>query len=93
MQAARVVLGQVAPVPWVAEQAAEYLVGRTVTDSNAATAGRLSVVGATALSRNGYKIQLASVSVKRAVLRAAGLSTGGLDDPSTEMDSEQAAWA
>ena len=31
----------------------------------------------TPLSNNGYKVQLAKVAMKRAILRAAGLETGG----------------
>ena len=69
---ARIVLGHVAPVPWVAQAAEKLLAGKTITEDTAAQAGRAAVEGARALSRNGYKIQLASVAVKRALLRAAG---------------------
>jgi len=68
----RIVLGHVAPVPWVAQAAEKLLAGKTITEDTAAQAGRAAVEGARALSRNGYKIQLASVAVKRALLRAAG---------------------
>ena len=40
---------------------------------SAARAGIEAVAGAHALSENEYKIQLAQVAVKRAILRAAGL--------------------
>jgi xanthine dehydrogenase YagS FAD-binding subunit len=70
---ARVVLGHVAPVPWVAASAARWLVGRPVTEETAATVGDMSVAGATPLSMNEYKVQLARTAVKRAVLKAAGL--------------------
>ena len=36
-----------------------------------------AVADATPLSNNEYKVQLAKVAVKRAILRAAGLETGG----------------
>ncbi len=70
VKTARIVLGHVAPVPWVAEEAAQSLIGKTVSEDAAAEAGRLAVANAHALSRNAYKIQLASVAVKRAILQA-----------------------
>lgn len=72
VKAARITLGHVAPVPWVAEEAAKSLLGKTISEDAAAAAGKLAVAGASALSRNAYKIQLASVAVKRALLQAAG---------------------
>jgi xanthine dehydrogenase YagS FAD-binding subunit len=78
---AKVVLGQVAPVPWVAVDAARHLIGSPVSEQTAAIAGQEAVAGAIALSENEYKIQLAQVAVKRAILRAAGYETGGLDRP------------
>jgi xanthine dehydrogenase YagS FAD-binding subunit len=74
---ARIVLGQVAPIPWVSEEASHRLVGLAVTPATAEAAGEAAVASATPLSHNGYKVQLAKVSVKRAILRAAGLDTGG----------------
>jgi xanthine dehydrogenase YagS FAD-binding subunit len=70
---ARVVLGQVAPVPWTAAAAEELLRGRALDAATAAEAGEAAVAGAHALSRNRYKIDLARVAVKRALLAAAGL--------------------
>lgn len=67
---ARVALGHVAPVPWKSDEAAKFLVGKTVTEDVAAEAGKIAVANARALSRNGYKIQLAQVAVKRAILQA-----------------------
>jgi xanthine dehydrogenase YagS FAD-binding subunit len=72
VQAARVVLGHVAPVPWVSPEAEAALVGKTVSESVAQAAGDAAVGKAKALSGNGYKVQLARVAVKRAVLAAAG---------------------
>jgi xanthine dehydrogenase YagS FAD-binding subunit len=69
---ARIVLGHVAPVPWVAAEAARSLVGRPVTEETAAMVGDLAVAKATPLSMNEYKVQLARTAVKRAVLKAAG---------------------
>jgi xanthine dehydrogenase YagS FAD-binding subunit len=69
---ARIVLGHVAPVPWVAEDAAKSLVGQTLDAAFAEKAGAAAVAGAQPLSQNGYKVQLAKVAVKRALLAAAG---------------------
>ena len=81
VQQATVVLGQVAPQPWIATSAADSLCGRPVTEESADRAGTEAVASARPLSQNEYKIQLAQVAVKRAVLKAAGLETGGLDRP------------
>jgi xanthine dehydrogenase YagS FAD-binding subunit len=74
---AKIVMGQVAPIPWVSAEAARALIGRPLTESNAEVAGVEAVAAATPLSDNGYKVQLAQVAVQRAILRAAGLDTGG----------------
>jgi len=74
---ARIVLGHVAPTPWISDEAAAAIVGRPVTEETAEAAGAAAVAMATPMSNNGYKVQLAKVAVKRAILRAAGLETGG----------------
>jgi xanthine dehydrogenase YagS FAD-binding subunit len=75
---ANIVMGHVAPQPWQSPAAAETLVGWTVNEALAEAAGAAAVREATPLSNNEYKVQLAKVAVKRAILRAAGLETGGL---------------
>jgi len=72
VKAARVALGHVAPTPWNSPEAAQFLVGKTISEDVAAEAGKIAVANAKALSRNAYKIQLAQVAVKRAILQAAG---------------------
>ncbi len=67
-----VVLGHVAPVPWVSERAAALLDGKSIDESVAAQCGEAAASGATPLSRNGYKVQLVKVAVKRALLAASG---------------------
>lgn len=67
---ARVVLGHVAPKPWPAPAAGHLLAGKPVNEETADAAGKAAVEGARALSKNAYKIQLARVAVKRALLRA-----------------------
>ena len=75
---ARIVLGQVAPTPWLSHDAARELVGKPVTETTAQAAGEAAMAQAVPLSRNGYKIRMAQASVKRAVLRAVGQLEGGL---------------
>ena len=74
---ARIVLGQVAPTPWFSKEAIEAIVGRPVNFETAEAAGQAAVSVATPLANNEYKVQLAKVAVKRALLLAAGLETGG----------------
>jgi len=71
VQSASVVLGHVAPVPWPSPGAANELNGKSVNEDVAWAAGQAALVEATPLSRNAYKVQLARVAVKRAILRAA----------------------
>lgn len=77
VQQARVVMGQVAPVPWPSAEAAQALVGAPVSHATAEAAGLAAVATATPLPGNAYKVQLAQVAVKRAVLLAAGIDPGG----------------
>ena len=69
---ARIVLGHVAPTPWLAADAAKALAGKSLTPETAEAAGKAAVAGATPLSQNAYKVQLARVAVKRALLEARG---------------------
>jgi len=74
---AKVAMGHVAPTPWVAHEAAQTLIGRHVDHERAELAGQAAVSRATPLTENEYKVQLAKVAVKRAILLAAGVETGG----------------
>jgi xanthine dehydrogenase YagS FAD-binding subunit len=65
---AKVILGHVAPIPWQATKAEEYLNGKTIDESTAEEAGKLAAEGAQPLSQNAYKVQLVKVAVKRALL-------------------------
>ncbi len=71
VKSARVVLGHVAPIPWISQEAAQALVGKPVNEQTAEAAAQAALAKATPLSRNAYKVQLARVAVKRAILRAA----------------------
>ncbi len=75
---ARIVMGHVAPVPWVAREAAAMLVGGPLDERTASRAGDLAVATATPLSNNAYKVQLARTAVKRALLRATDQLEGVL---------------
>jgi xanthine dehydrogenase YagS FAD-binding subunit len=68
----RIVLGHVAPIPWIAKEAEQFIAGKTITEDVVEQAGALAVKGAKPLSQNEYKVQLAKVAVKRALLAAAG---------------------
>ena len=74
VQNARIVLGHVAPVPWVSSEAAQFLAGKTITADTAAQAAQVALANAQSLGRNHQKIQLAKVAVKRAILKAGGVA-------------------
>ena len=70
---ARVVLGAVAPTPWAATAADQVLAGKSMSAGLAEEAAKAALSDATPLSQNAYKVQLARVAVKRALLHAAGV--------------------
>jgi xanthine dehydrogenase YagS FAD-binding subunit len=72
VESARIVLGHVAPVPWISREAEEVIKGKPLDESTAAAAGRAAVASARPLSRNRHKVQLARVAVQRALLAARG---------------------
>jgi len=69
---ARVVLGHVAPTPWVAAQAEQALSGKPLSTDVIEQAAEAAVSDAKPLSGNDYKVKLARVAVKRALLEASG---------------------
>jgi len=73
IQSARVVLGHVAPMPWVAQAAGQSLAGKSASEALAEAAGKQATDGATPLSQNAYKVRLAQVAVKRALKSALGV--------------------
>jgi xanthine dehydrogenase YagS FAD-binding subunit len=72
VQSARVVMGHVAPIPWVSQEAAQALEGKAITPATAEEAARAAVSKAKSLGQNAHKVHLARVAVKRAILAAAG---------------------
>jgi xanthine dehydrogenase YagS FAD-binding subunit len=71
--AASIVLGHVAPTPWPSDAAAKSLVGQPLNEKTIAAAAAAAVAGATPLSKNAYKVDLARVAVRRALTAAAGV--------------------
>ena len=69
---ARVVMGYVAPVPWISSEAEQVLTGKPVSEEQARAAADAALKNARPLSQNAYKVQLARVALKRAILKAAG---------------------
>ncbi len=71
-QAARIVLGGVAPIPWRVPEAERLLVGQRITPELAGKASEAALAGATPLKKNAYKVPLTKEVVQRTVL---GLAT------------------
>jgi xanthine dehydrogenase YagS FAD-binding subunit len=65
---ARVVLGGVAPTPWRAPKAEQYLRGKKIDEGSAEKAGELALEGAKPLKDNVYKVSLAKSLIQRALL-------------------------
>ncbi len=72
VSSARVVMGYVAPIPWVSPEAEQALVDKALSEEAASAAAEAALKNATPLSHNGYKVQLAKVALKRAILKAGG---------------------
>jgi len=73
VQSARVVMGAVAPIPWRSPAAEQALAGKAINEETAAAAAEAALKDARPLSQNAYKVDVAKVAVKRAILRAAGI--------------------
>ncbi len=71
VKSARVVMGHVAPIPWVSKEAADALTGKPINNETAMAAANAALAQAKSLGKNKYKITLAKVAVKRALLNAA----------------------
>lgn len=73
VKSAQVVLGHVATTPWNAAEAGKMLAGKSIDADVAAKAADAALASAKPLSQNIYKVHLAKVAVKRALLAAAGI--------------------
>ncbi len=69
---ARIALGHVAPKPWRSKEAEQAIAGKAITEATAEAAAAAAVAGASPLSKNAYKVQLAKTAIKRALLAAKG---------------------
>jgi xanthine dehydrogenase YagS FAD-binding subunit len=68
---ARVVMGYVAPVPWISSEAQQALERQEFSEQVAKAAADAAVQNAKPLRHNAYKVQLARVAVRRAIMKAA----------------------
>jgi xanthine dehydrogenase YagS FAD-binding subunit len=65
---ARVVLGGVAPIPWRAPKAEEFLRGKKLDEAAAQKAGEIALEGAKPLKDNDYKVKMAQDLIQRGLL-------------------------
>ena len=70
-RAARLVLGGVAPIPWRSTEAESILRGQRIDAALANRAADAALAQAEPLSRNAYKVPLAKVLIRRAILAVA----------------------
>lgn len=70
---ARVVMGAVAPIPWRSREAEQALLGMRLDASVAAHAAEAALKPAMPLAGNGYKVPIAKVLVRRAIMRAGAI--------------------
>lgn len=70
-QDARVVLGGVAPIPWRAAKAEDFLRGKRISEDIAQAAGKIALEGARPLKDNIYKVELAQSLIQRALIASA----------------------
>jgi xanthine dehydrogenase YagS FAD-binding subunit len=71
VKSARVVLGQVATIPWRSTRAEEALVGQPLGGASAEAAGQAAADGAEPMTHNAYKIDLVTALVRRVVASLA----------------------
>jgi xanthine dehydrogenase YagS FAD-binding subunit len=68
VRGARVVLGGVAPTPWRAPKAEDFLRGKKLDEASAKQAGEIALEGAKPLKDNLYKVQMAKDLIQRGLL-------------------------
>jgi len=72
VQSSKIVLGYVAPIPWLSTEAQQAIAGKLINKETAQKAADAALAKASPLSHNAYKVKLAKVAVARAILKAAG---------------------
>jgi xanthine dehydrogenase YagS FAD-binding subunit len=70
IRAARLALGGVATKPWRANEAEQFLAGRTATDATFRDAAELALASAVGREHNRFKIELAKRTIVRAFATA-----------------------
>jgi xanthine dehydrogenase YagS FAD-binding subunit len=70
---ARVVMGAVAPIPWRSPEAEAVLKGAALDQDRARAAAEAALKNAQPMSDNAYKVTIARVIVRRALLKAGGI--------------------
>jgi CO/xanthine dehydrogenase FAD-binding subunit len=68
VDAARIVLGAVAPVPLRIKDVEDFLKGEKLNKKSAAAAGNIAVKHTLPLSKNKYKVQVAKALVEKVIL-------------------------
>jgi xanthine dehydrogenase YagS FAD-binding subunit len=70
VESARVVLGAVAPIPWRSQAAEAALKGKAIDETVASKAADAALADAKPMSGNAYKVQVAKVALRRAIMKA-----------------------
>ena len=70
VESARIVLGAVAPIPWRSQAAEAALKGKAIDEAVAAKAADAALADAKPMSGNAYKVQVAKVALRRAIMKA-----------------------
>jgi xanthine dehydrogenase YagS FAD-binding subunit len=70
---ARIVMGAVAPIPWRVPDAEAAIKGTRLDAAGAKAAAEVALKDAQPMSDNAYKVTIAMVMVRRAILRAGGI--------------------
>ena len=65
---ARVVLGGVAPIPWRAPRAEQFLRGKKIDEETTQKASEITLEDAKPLKDNVYKVGMAKALIQRALL-------------------------
>lgn len=71
---ARIVMGAVAPIPWRVPGAEGAIKGAPLDVARAKAAAEAALKDAQPMSDNAYKVTIAKVMVRRAILRAGGIA-------------------
>ena len=70
----RIVMGAIAPIPWRVPDAEAAIKGAPLDVARAKAAGEAALKDAQPMSDNAYKVTIAKVMVRRAILRAGGVA-------------------